>query len=733
MPWLTSAAGCLLAALLTLLLPETAGTTLPDVVDESEVVGLCHRGDLLKSCDGEYGKSPYWAEDDRLTFGRSVPDDGDKFKNLDRNLDSQLVAKASGGGDKEVSQLAQVAGPSQVMMVLPHVQTHRRELSPKFSRSTESLTSSCSHCSVVSFVDVSRVNGNNSDTSDTTDSNYSKDQKKTAGQASASGRGATENVYTKTKETEEQRNITISSENAKEFTGKTSLPFKEEENIICEKSQEKPGEDGAVIDEDLKGKELATAGPVESDVSISVCSLQFKHIRRPVSPTDRRRGSGLHYSSSSAYEAGAGRTLIQEYMSRNSFRGDTSSLRYTTLFRKKESAQERANGDRITSPSSILKECIRIARNKERLTELQEGASKSMKTDFGTLLQQHTDTSSSRASEFSSATSETAKPNLLRISNPSDGSLSTVNNFTPSSTLEYEAGGSRTEMTARTLRYDTLRTTQDPGGFEPLYVLDGQVKHRPEGHQLKGHHPDVHQPEGHQPEGHQPDDDQPKGHQAGEKDLFKRVMMRRTFGKPWADGKVSADGTGIAAPAQGRITTGVTVVGASTRGATGGGAVRAPTRGPSATDCIVVGALTRGVGATGGKSLRTPIRGAKGGQALRAPKGGSVGAKGGLSEGASTGNRSVPSISTAEGRSTKGAPPAGLATPRATDDTAVVSSTPVTGAKATKTPTCVGKRDLPENDKKQKDAHTGLANTWKKDATLIRKAITMTDLDETHL
>ncbi|XP_071514878.1 LOW QUALITY PROTEIN: uncharacterized protein [Panulirus ornatus] len=464
-PWLTSAGGCLIAALLTLFLPETAGTTLPDVVDESEVVGLGSRGDLLKACDGQYGKSPYWPDDDHFVFGRGAVsdagpnDDGDKFKSLDRNLDCRWVRKASGRGDEEVRQLPQAAGPSQVM-VLPHVQTRRRGMKQNLSRSIESLASSCSRCSIVSLVDVSKVNGNNSDTTDTTDSNYREDQKETRGQVLATGAGAEENIYTETTEVGEQKDTTASFKDKENVAGEKSASLTEK--ITCGKRHEEPEDDEAEADEELKT--FATSGPLESDVSISVCSLQFKHIRRPVSPTDRRRGSGLYYSSSSAYETSSRRSLIQEYISRNSFRGDTSGSRYATLFRKKEPAKEKADGGGTTKPSYILRECIRIARDEERLGGLQGDASKRTIADLRSPFQHHSNPTSSRViGASSSATNDTVEPNLFRRSFPSDGSSSTANNFTPSSTLEYEAGGgSRSQMTARTLRYDTLEDHKRP-------------------------------------------------------------------------------------------------------------------------------------------------------------------------------------------------------------------------------------------------------------------------------
>ncbi|XP_042208446.1 uncharacterized protein LOC121856798 [Homarus americanus] len=446
-PWLAAAAGCLVAALLALLLPETAGTTLPDVVDEAEVVGLCYRGDVLKNCDFGYGRSPYWVEVDGLIVSRSVSevglDDDDKFKSLDRNLDTQLAPKASEQGHKVLNKLGQGAGPSQ-LMVMPHVQTRRREVNTMFSQSSGSLVSSCSHCSLVSLVDVSKVNGNNSDT---TDSNYSGGQDETRGLAPGCVKKTLqtkENTDNDMKKTEENRNVNDSSHHGDDSTGKTDVTPGEEKSLSDSKTSFE--DNNTTLNESSSKVKALGSGPLESDMSISVCSLQFKHIRRPVSPTDRRRGSGLYYSSSSAYAAGGCRTLIQEYMSRNSFRGDVSGSRYSTLYKKGDVGEEDAANTRITTPSSVLKECIRIARNKERMNvmdQLQEEVTEGTKRCFVKPFEHDEHSLSSQTSTMSTGTIEVNDQSFIQNSSLSEAPSFTTNIFNPSSTLEYEAAGGR--------------------------------------------------------------------------------------------------------------------------------------------------------------------------------------------------------------------------------------------------------------------------------------------------
>nr|XP_045582517.1 uncharacterized protein LOC123745741 [Procambarus clarkii] len=460
-PWLTSTAGCLVAALLTLLLPETSGTSLPDIVDEAEVVGLCYEGDILKTCDDGYGKSPYWVKVGGVIVSRSVSeaglnDDDDRFASLDRNPDSQLVPHVSERATKALKKLDQGAGPSQ-RMVLPHVQTRRRELSSLFTRSSGSLVSSCSHSSVVSLVDVSKVNGNNSDTTDSNDS-----ENRDGGRKLSPGGEALQTGQTPEKEAtkvEEQRKAKLSP-GLNLDSGKTIVQTKETKDNHGEYSEYSKNsvQEYPAVHEGISKMKTHSPGPVESDVSISVCSLQFKHIRRPVSPTDRRRrGSGLCYSSSSVYAAEGQRTVIQEYTSRNSFKGDTSRSRYATL--QKVPELEKVNARRTTTPSSVLKECIRIARNRERLS----GLNQLQEEDVGenTSYSQDTNTNSSQTSVNSTVTSEVTDQSLLRNSPVSNSPSISPNLFSLSSTLEYEAAGGRSEAADHTLRYDTLRTTSD--------------------------------------------------------------------------------------------------------------------------------------------------------------------------------------------------------------------------------------------------------------------------------
>ncbi|XP_069943879.1 uncharacterized protein [Cherax quadricarinatus] len=457
-PWLMSAAGCLVAAMLALLLPETSGTSLPDVVDEAEVIGLCYRGDVLKTCDFGYGRSPYWVEVDGLIVSRSVSEaaleDDDKCRRLKPNVDSQLKTKVSERRDKKRNMIDEGAGPSKLMV--PHVKSRRREISALFPGSSGSVASSCSHCSLVSLVDVSRINGNNSDTTDSNDFECRDKINKLSSVCGEETSKTEQNVVRSTAEGNEEINAKVPPEVKDHAAGKSSVRSKEGKTNTAANS-DPSAKDNAPVYEAIPKANVSSTESVESDLSISVCSLQFKHIRRLVSPTDRRRKPGLQYSSSSVYAAGEGRTLVQEYMSRNSFKGDVSSLRYPTLASESKCAKNNEHESPITTPSSVLKECIRIARNRERITVLNRLQEE--ETDENASFQQDTNTVSSQASVFSTDTSESTDESVLRDSQ-SDGPSPSPSIFIPSSTLEYVAGG-RTETTSRTLRYDTLKTTSD--------------------------------------------------------------------------------------------------------------------------------------------------------------------------------------------------------------------------------------------------------------------------------
>nr|XP_053628485.1 uncharacterized protein LOC128685824 [Cherax quadricarinatus] len=457
-PWLMSAAGCLVAAMLALLLPETSGTSLPDVVDEAEVIGLCYRGDVLKTCDFGYGRSPYWVEVDGLIVSRSVSEaaleDDDKCRRLKPNVDSQLKTKVSERRDKKRNMIDEGAGPSKLMV--PHVKSRRREISALFPGSSGSVASSCSHCSLVSLVDVSRINGNNSDTTDSNDFECRDKINKLSSVCGEETSKTEQNVVRSTAEGNEEINAKVPPEVKDHAAGKSSVRSKEGKTNTAANS-DPSAKDNAPVYEAIPKANVSSTESVESDLSISVCSLQFKHIRRLVSPTDRRRKPGLQYSSSSVYAAGEGRTLVQEYMSRNSFKGDVSSLRYPTLASESKCAKNNEHESPITTPSSVLKECIRIARNRKRTTVLNRLQEE--ETDENASFQQDTNTVSSQASVFSTDTSESTDESVLRDSQ-SDGPSPSPSIFIPSSTLEYVAGG-RTETTSRTLRYDTLKTTSD--------------------------------------------------------------------------------------------------------------------------------------------------------------------------------------------------------------------------------------------------------------------------------
>lgn len=343
-PWVASAASCLLAAVLALLLPETSGTSLPDVVEEAEVIGLWFRGEVIKSGDSAYGRSPFWVEVDGLIVSRSVsdagPDDDDeRFASLERAFESHLCPDRSPTGAR-ASRFGRGAGSSH-LMALPHVHARRKGI--ESSRSSDSLPSSGS---IVSLVDVSKINGNNSDT---TDSNSSADQ-------------------AHSRELGTDKKEVLSAENPEAAIGSQGAGL-DNRNNDRRVSGEKGKSEGIGRHEDFFASGNLSSYSIENDVSISVCSLKFKHIRRPVSPTDRRmkskNGSSVTRSTSERRES---RTLIEEYISRNlsSSKEDISTTSTTSLT---EISTDASDGIRMTKPSAVLQECMRIARNKEKATE----------------------------------------------------------------------------------------------------------------------------------------------------------------------------------------------------------------------------------------------------------------------------------------------------------------------------------------------------------------------------
>lgn len=342
-PWVASAASCLLAALLALLLPETSGTTLPDVVEEAEVIGLWFRGEVIKSCDSAYGRSPFWVEVDGLIVSRSASDagpddDDDRFASLERALDSQLHPERSPTGAR-VSRFGRGAGSSH-LMALPRVPARRKDRNGESSRSSYSLPSSGS---IVSLVDVSKINGNNSDS---TDSNSSADR-------------------AHSNELGNDKKEISSAENPEGATQSQGAGFsnRDQGRRVSEEEGKREG-----IEEFMASGNLSSYS-IENDVSISVCSLKFKHIRRPVSPTDRRmkskNGSLVTRSTSERRES---RTLIEEYISRNfsSSKEDISTASTSSLT---ELSTDASDGTRMTKPSAVLQECLRIARNNENATK----------------------------------------------------------------------------------------------------------------------------------------------------------------------------------------------------------------------------------------------------------------------------------------------------------------------------------------------------------------------------
>lgn len=308
-PWLVSAGSCLLAAALTLLLPETSGTTLPDVVDEAEVVGLAHGGDVFKSCYTRYGRSPYWTELDS------------------EGAEGTLQAPGEGGGqhrrfDEKSEQSLDFDAD------VNNSRVPRKSHAPPHS--LDSHSSSDSLASLMSLVDVSRVNGNNSDTSDSSDHDS----------LSAAPRRRLSIVEKDAK----MKNITADYSDFQE-----ALPEGRKgavTNSTLSRRRDDATDFNFLSDSDpLSGQsdnrevslEVLCDDAVENDFSLSVFSLKFRHIKRPVSPTDRRTRPDLHYSSSSSSSGDTpkpGKTLVQDYISHHGSSGDGTDSRSNSLSEK---------------------------------------------------------------------------------------------------------------------------------------------------------------------------------------------------------------------------------------------------------------------------------------------------------------------------------------------------------------------------------------------------------------
>lgn len=299
-PWLVSALSCLLAAALALLLPETSGTTLPDVVDEAEVVGLARGGDVFKSSYARYGRSPYWTELDNEgvegTLQRQC-ERGSQLRSLGEKSEQSLDF------DAEVNN----SGVSRKSHTPPH--------------SLNSHSSSDSLASLMSLVDVSRVNGNNSDTSDS-------NEQDSLG-ASRERRSSAEQD-TQINITENHSDFKEALPGSHETVRHSSLPTEKDDAtdfVSTSDNNPLPGQ---------RDENEISLEAVENDFSMSVFSLKFRHIKRPISPTDRRMRVDLHSSSSSScgYTSKAGKTLVQEYISHHSSSGDATDSGSNSLSEK---------------------------------------------------------------------------------------------------------------------------------------------------------------------------------------------------------------------------------------------------------------------------------------------------------------------------------------------------------------------------------------------------------------
>ncbi|XP_064092671.1 uncharacterized protein LOC135205685 [Macrobrachium nipponense] len=451
-PWLISAAVCLVAALLALLLPETSGTSLPDVVDEAEVVGLCSRGDVIKACDVGYGRSPYWVEVDGLIVSRSVSevgtDDSDKFKSLRLNLDSQLVPKESQHGDKKLPRLAHGAGPSQ-LMVLPHVSDRRSHCSCRHSRSTLSLGSTCSQCSVISLVDVSRVNGNNSDT---TDSNDSEGQTENVATTSADLH-IKSNAFKQAKKDQRTLHTEDShfSSSSPEVQEERIIPKTKDMTLVCDDILERN-----VLLTALQGNTSSTPSysAMESDVSVSMCSLQFKHNMGSKISVGRKRKTardGLPSVPKLPLAPQAGRLLLERFMLRSSQSpegtSETSSDSGHNLKKKSE--------DKNVSGKKKLYSLFGGSRGKDNPSGKDKKNSKTA-TEKHSPSEGNSDESLPDTLDSQLDLVSTEQEKALTVSLISPGNFMTHNNLSCSSSLEYDVSRGGSEIISHALQDDTI-------------------------------------------------------------------------------------------------------------------------------------------------------------------------------------------------------------------------------------------------------------------------------------
>ena len=337
-PWLISAGGCLLAAILALLLPETSGTTLPDVVHEAEVVGLAYNGHVIKSCYTRYGKTPYWTEVDTEASGGTLQEGcecNSKCRHSRKKSGANLISATE---EHDVQGVR--GGDGQ-----PH--------------SPASQVSSDSHTSLMSLVDVSRVNGNNSDTSDSSD------------HVTATVMGGRSLSMEKT--TPKTADDSDTRKKIKIHTLQLQSVLPDISDEINDSSSERADERSNFSDQN-KNKESSLGamalcdGPEENDFSLSVFSLKFRYIKRPISPTERIR-TDLHSSSSSSSPCTSRprKTLIQEYISHHSFRGEGSNS-------CSSSQSEKECQEQVKPVQSIIKDTNKHNTPRERLTEAQKSS-----------------------------------------------------------------------------------------------------------------------------------------------------------------------------------------------------------------------------------------------------------------------------------------------------------------------------------------------------------------------
>lgn len=308
-PWLLSALSCLLAAALTLLLPETSGTTLPDVVDEAEVAGLAHGGDVFRSCYTRYGRSPYWTQLDTegaeatLQVRGEVCVQHERFdEKFEQSLDSDADVDNSGVPRK----------------------CHAPPRSPD-SHSSDSLAS------LMSLVDVSHVNGNNSDTSDSSDHD-------SPGAVPGRRLCVTDKEAKIKKITAEYSDFQEGLPEGREGAATNSTLSRKRDDATDFELLSTGDPLSGQSDNREASLEVLCDEAVENDFSLSVFSLKFRHIKRPVSPTDRRTRPDLHYSSSSSSgdTPQPGKTLVQDYISHHCSSGDGTDSRSNSRSEKDE-------------------------------------------------------------------------------------------------------------------------------------------------------------------------------------------------------------------------------------------------------------------------------------------------------------------------------------------------------------------------------------------------------------